>query len=396
MNKRILFVDDESAVLNGLRRSLRSQRGHWDLFFASSGQEALELARTTRLDAVVADMRMPGMSGVALLGEMARLYPWTIRMILSGQAEDNTPRKLLGSTHQYLTKPCDAQTLKDTLTRALSLRDLLQDERLQALVAGMSSLPSLPTVYQELAGRLRDEGVTAREIGETIAKDPPMTAKLLQLVNSAFFGIGRHMTNPTEAVTFLGLDTVQSLMLSAGIFCQYEARPSGPEAFSLPRLWDHSIAVGQLARSIATAEGAAKATVEDCTTAGLLHDIGKLIIAFELPDEWSRIQALVRNVESDWGEVEEEVVGTSHGALGAYLLGLWALPGSVIEAVAFHRSPLALPPHAFCPLTAVHAADSIAQADRCLDTEYLERINLADRVPAWQALRSTDNASVFP
>ena len=257
--KRILFVDDEPHLLAGLRRSLRGQRGEWEMFFAASAEEALRLIDEAPMDAVVTDMYMPGMNGAQLLREIATRHPLTVRMVLSGHSDEKSILSLVGTAHRFMAKPCDGETLKSVLSRAFVLQNLLTDSRLQSLVSSLGSLPTIPEVYRKLSAKLQSEDATVREIGHLIGEDPPLTAKLLQVVNSAFFGIGRRITNPEEAASLLGMETLHGLILSAGIFRQFELDSSASGRFSLEALWRHSIAVGQLARNIVRAEGCAQA-----------------------------------------------------------------------------------------------------------------------------------------
>ena len=384
--KHILFVDDEPHLLAALQRSLRAQRGEWDMWFAGSGEEALRVMDETALDAVVSDMRMPGMNGAELLRLVASRQPLTIRMVLSGNSDDQAVLSLVGTAHRFLAKPCDVSTLKTVLRRAFGLQDLLTDERLQAVVSALDSLPSLPALYQELNRKLQSPNATLREIGRLIAEDPPMTAKLLQVVNSAFFGVGRRITNPEDAATLVGLKTLKGMVLTAGIFRQFETPDGTSDLLSPARLWHHSLAVGRIARDIAAAEGCDQATVDDALAAGLLHDIGLLVLAFRLPEAWKQVQALAASERVHHWEAEQRIIGAAHNALGAYLLGLWGLPEAVVEAVGFNHRPMDAPVLEFGALAAVHVADALVHEDSRIDEPYLEALGLEHRYAAWQKL----------
>ena len=221
--KRILFVDDEPLILQALQRMLRSMRDEWEMEFAEGGGQALERMAQIHFDVVVSDMRMPGMNGADLLAEVMKRHPHTVRIILSGHADKELILKCIGSTHQYLAKPCDAEALKATVRRASAVETRLKDETLRKLVGSMDRLPSIPTLYTEILDALRDPEVSLEAIGEIVGKDPAMTAKILKLVNSAFFGLRRQIASSTQAANFLGLDTIRSLVLSINAFSQFEA-----------------------------------------------------------------------------------------------------------------------------------------------------------------------------
>jgi len=397
MKKRILFVDDEQNLLDGLRRALRGQRKEWDMAFVLSGCEALELARKEHFDAVVCDMRMPGMDGIELLNNLASLQPDLIRIVLSGHSDRSMDMHSAVLTHQYLAKPCDIEILKAVLTRALHLRDALTNERLQSLVTGMSFLPSLPAIYKELTERMQSPNATIREIGDILAKDPAMTAAILKMVNSAFFGIGRHVSSPTEAATLLGMNMLKALALSVGIFSQFNASQFKVEDFSIDTLWRHSQAVAALAKQIAQAEGCEKEFIENCLVAGLLHDIGILVLAENVPDDFIRCNRLMTEEGMDRYSAEHEIFGATHGMVGAYLLGLWGLDDQVVDAVAFHQCPTEAQHPTLSPLAIVYIAGALDKAESDqdltapespLDAHYLQTVGLkADRLEHWRALQ---------
>src|SRR5216683_1384998 len=231
MKKRILFVDDEVNVLQGLRRMLNPMRHEWEMVFVESGQEALALLAQAPCDVIVSDMRMPGsdmrmpgMDGTQLLTQVMERFPLTVRIILSGYADSAMILKAVGPVHQYLAKPCDAATLQLTIARACALRSLLADPTLQGLVAGMQTLPSLPTLYLEVLEAVQDPQGSLERVGDIMSRDISMTAKMLQLVNSAFFGLRRHVSNPGEAVKLLGLDTIKALILSMQVFSRFDQK----------------------------------------------------------------------------------------------------------------------------------------------------------------------------
>ena len=393
MKKRILFVDDEQSLLDGLRRALRGQRKEWDMSFALSGAEALQMAAEQPFDAVVTDMRMPGMDGIQLLEKLIKDHDYLVRVVLSGHSDEEMTLRSVELTHQYLAKPCDIEILKIVLIRAFALRDKVHNSQIRDMVTGMNALPSLPAIYEEITQALQSPDITTRDVGRIISKDPAMTAKILQMVNSAFFGIGRTVSNPAEAASLLGMDLLKNLVLSAGIFSQFDSEKFNNTDFSFEGLWRHSMEVASLAKKIALAEGGDNTCIENCVVAGLLHDIGKLVLADNYPDEYR--QMLIKAEEVGFNEAEQQLFNVSHGAIGAYLLGLWGLSEQVVEAVAFHQTPSETAYPIFSPLTAVHIASAIVDYDAGtpatlidfgLDNDYLEKLGLADRLESWLEL----------
>src|SRR5579872_4509989 len=205
--KRILFVDDEPKVLDGLKRMLYTFRRDWEMVFVTSGQEALTQLSSSNFDVVITDVRMPEMNGIELLAEVRERHPQVVRMVLSGAADQELTISSVTVAHQYLAKPCEATRLRETVDRALNLRVMLEDPALQKVVSRIHSLPSIPTVYRQLMEAVQSPDTTPKEIGGIVAQDVAMTAKVLQLVNSSFFGTTRQITRPTEAVIYLGTST---------------------------------------------------------------------------------------------------------------------------------------------------------------------------------------------
>lgn len=389
--KQIVFVDDEPNVLDGLRRMLRPMRREWQMVFLGTGAEVLGHLENAPCDVIVSDMRMPGMDGVQLLSEVKRKYPRTIRIALSGHTEPQMIYRSIECTHQYLAKPCDADTLTTTVNKASALQRMLSNDGLKTLVSKLSSVPSLPELYQSVMQELRSEDPSLKHIGEIIASDIAMTAKILQLVNSAFFGVSRHVSSPGQATMFLGLDVIRSLVLTTGIFSQLEQDVG--ELVNLDALWRHSTHVGGLAKQIATQESDDKMLVDFALMAGSLHDIGQVVLACNLPEEYAKVQEISRRQQSPRWEVECEILGHSHMEVGAYLIGLWGLPNPIVEAVAYHHNPHDSVSSQFSALTAVHAADALLQPVDdidlpSIDAEYITRTGLEHRISAWQELCS--------
>ncbi|MFP5230041.1 MAG: HDOD domain-containing protein [Acidobacteriota bacterium] len=389
MNKRLLFVDDDPNLLMGLQRGLRSMRDQWDMEFVDNGEAALAAQDAKPFDVIVSDMRMPGMSGFDLLNTVQDRHPQTIRILLTGQADRHSVLRSVSTAHQYVSKPCDAHQLRDLLSKTMALSDLLENSAIKTFVSRLSCLPSLPSLYLELTNELRANDPSPGRIGEIISRDMAMTAKILQVANSAAHGIRNEVTQPEQAVLLLGLDTVQALVLSLSIF-----RSIGPgldSTFSAEDLWHSSKISGVLCRAIANAEGIRPSEVGAYLSAGLLHEIGKLMIA--AADSRLHGQIVERSAAEGRPEteIEQALLGCTHAEIGAYLLGIWGLPISIVEAVAWHHHPGQSPTAEFSPLAAVHVANVLQSRSshggcvgNAVDSGFLERIGKSERLPVWE------------
>jgi putative nucleotidyltransferase with HDIG domain len=391
MKKSVLFVDDEPLILQGLERILRGLRNEWDMHFVANGEEALAFMATTPIDVVVTDMRMPGMNGAELLNLVMQRYPQTVRIILSGYSDQSLVLRCVGSTHQYLSKPCEAETLRTTVARAVQLEASLESNHLRTLIGRMDRLPSLPSIYVEIVRRMQDPDVTLEDIGASLSKDLGMTAKILKLANSAFFGLRREVSSPMEALTYLGVDTVKSLVLTVQAFSQFEGGQL--KGFPFQRLWSHSLTVATAANLIARMEAGDAKLAQEAFAAGILHDLGKLVLAFNFPDAYSRVLKDYQERKLPLCDIERNVFEADHATVGGYLLGLWGLPVPVVEAIALHHEPAKSPTMSFCPLTAVYAANTLVNeadgtpagtAETEAGLKYLAERGLESRVNDWK------------
>ena len=375
---------------------MRVMCSEWDLFFVESGEEALQKLSQNKIDVIVADMRMPGMDGAELFGIVRDYHPHVIRIILSGQAGLENSLRLTEVAHQYLAKPCHASAIKDCIERFFMLeRKFVKNVEIRKAINGIQNLPSLPGLYNIIVEELESPKVSLKKIGEIIAQDMVMCAKVLQLVNSAFFGLPQEEALPCQAVSFLGLKIIEELFLSKQIFFAPEGEP-GFNSLYLNELWKHSVAVGEVAREIALGETTDLKVADEAYVAGLLHDIGKIVL-LEIPEYSSRFRRHIYKKQCSPLTAEYELLGVTHAGVGGYLLGLWNAPDRIVEAVAFHHCPEKSAGKHFSLLTCVHVANSLlgpggisnesicedSRFPRCLDIQYIKKLNLESRLESW-------------
>ena len=370
---RILFVDDQPAVLDGLRDLLRRDRQHWEVLFAASAHEALDVLGRGAVEIVVSDMRMPGMDGATLLARVQALQPAAIRIILSGHAERGAVTRAAAVAHQFLAKPCDGERLRATLRRALSLRSLLQDPQLKRIAGQLGVLPSVPRCYHELHALALDETAGIADIARVVARDPAMSAKTLQLVNSAYYGGARTFTSLQQAVAYLGIEALKALALTADIFtASAELRDAG---FSIETLQRQAMEGALLAQQIV---GRTSPDAVPAFAAGLLRDVGLLVLARARPDEVAAVMRRVREEGIDESTAELDLLGATHAQLGAYILGAWGLPMDVVAAVASHARGDATTPHGAVAV-AVHLASALVEGRPIDDLVLGTPLPVADR-----------------
>jgi HD-like signal output (HDOD) protein len=395
MKKRILFVDDQPRTRQELTTSLADLGNEWEPIHSASSTEALALLARSRFEAVVADLRLPVVTGAQFLDEVMQRHPHIIRIIMSDLADNLSVMKCIGTAHQFLRKPCDVQTLRTALNRAESLDVWLPNEKVSRLLAQMHKLPSPPQLYFQVVKELQSDNASLDRVGALIAQDPAMTAKVLQLVNSTVFGLPQIIVSPTEAVLLLGVEATNSMILLAHSYSYYQSVEAAD--FSLDELCQHSLRTATFARCIADAELADETLRKEAYTGGMLHDIGKLVLATNLPKLYREVHQLVESRHIALWEAEQEVFGATHAELGACLLAIWALPITIVETLALHHLPARLVSQGFSALTTVHVANAIEHAqssgssELAVDRDYLAGLGLEDRLPVWQeACRAAD------
>jgi putative nucleotidyltransferase with HDIG domain len=381
---RIVFVDDELNVLQAMRRTLHAMRLEWSMEFSSSGAAALETLAKAPADVIVSDMRMPGMDGWQLLAEVKKLYPQMVRLVLSGHADPGSIMRSVGVAHQYLAKPCESAALKAAISRTHRLKELLSSDRLAQLVGNVEMLPSAPKAFQEILSCLQEPTATVAQAAQIIGRDVAMTANVIKLVNSAFFGSRQPISTASRAVAYLGLDTLGTLVLGHSAF--KSGVTTGIAGFSLERLWQHSLDAAMAARTVALYEKLSPTQAEEAFLAGMLHDVGKVVFATR-PAATSDDPAV--SVEEATAQMQAH-----HAEVGAYLLGLWGFPNSIVEAVAFHHSPSQTAGNGLTLPRLIHIADRLVHQrraecsvpfERGLEPDLLEKLGSTDRWSEWLA-----------
>lgn len=352
--KSVLFVDDEPALLEGLKRRLYRAQSKWEMTFVPSAAHAIAELQSRPYDAIVTDMRMARMDGAQLLDLASENSPETIRIVLSGFSEEKQVMRLVPLAHQYIAKPCEPQRLEQVIERCMQLQDLLRGPRVRAAVGRIRKLPTLPRVYARLREVIAREDASAAQVAAIIAADTALTAKVLHIVNSAFFRLARPISRIEQAVVHLGFNAIRNLALSAEVFAAW---PQGgaPAGFEPERLQEHAHKVASAARALARRSPWA----DDALLAGLLHDIGYWVLLQQCPQEMARAIKLANERGLPLHEAERVVLEATHAEVGAYLLGLWGLPYPILEAVALHHNPTIAPQTEFDLLAAVAVAQEL-------------------------------------
>lgn len=391
MKKRLMLLIDDSKELEDIRLAFKGMEGLWETHYGNSATNALAWLAAQPADAIVATKQEQGDCGLSFLNQIARSSPNTLRFMIA----DSNDRELLlacnAQSHQYLIRPCPPSVLIRSLRRALTLDSVLANSRVKEFVSHSRALPALPSLYFSVLKHLESPTSTVQDVAREVVKDIAMTSKLLQLVNAAFLGLRQKVTSASDAISILGIETLKSLVLSIHVFDYYEKFSS--TGFSPERLWSHSLAVANASRQLTLLETHDKRMADEAFTAGLLHDVGKLIFMANATVDYRRAIDEASRQGRDLSEVETEIFGAAHSQAGAYLVGIWAMPLVIQEAVGLHHSPELGFSKEFSPLTAVHVANALQherQPDECIGKpaaihlDYLKELGLDQKLDTWR------------
>lgn len=371
---RLLFVDDEAEILAGLRRTLFDLDDTWDAEFTSSGPEALAALERRPADVVVSDMRMPGMDGVALLERVQQLYPNSIRMVLSGQTDERSAIRALRIAHQFLAKPFDANAFLGLIKQTAQVMQLMHDDNMRQLIGNLSKLPPIPALYRELSLALQNPETTTNDIMRLVQEDPTMTVRLLRMANSAFFARRVATADLRTAILHLGTNMIRHLVLTVELFDGESVVANHLES-DLASLRDRALRMAAVAEALA---GDTELRTE-AFTMGLLADIGQVVFSMTKRAQWQSCRETALAQHRPLHEVEYEWFGVSHAEVGGFLLGIWGLPFSVVEAVVHHHHPQQITPAVMGPATIAAIATGIIEGSE-LDSVWVERLNAASTI----------------
>jgi HD-like signal output (HDOD) protein len=331
---KVLFVDDEPRVLSAIQRALLVGGLEWDARFVGGGEAALAAIAAEHFDVVVSDMRMPRVDGAAVLKAARERDPATVRIVLSGQADEASALAMVRVAHQFLAKPCDAKVLRLTVERTDALNRRLIEPQLRAIVGSVDRLPSALHIFQQLSETVSRDDASVDEVAGLVRQDPAMASKLLQFVNSAFFAQSREISDLKTAVMRLGMKTIKNLVLGVGIFDTVNQWRL-PPLVSVDELQRRGFMTARIASALAGATKLADAAY----MAGLVCDVGELVLAATLPEQLQAAWQRAAERGEPRSGLERELLGATHAEVGACLLGLWGLPFAVVEAVAGHHMP---------------------------------------------------------
>ena len=359
--------------------------GHYEVFTADSGAKALNLLHSRKFDVVVTDLTMPEMDGLRFLAHVVKHQPDCARLILSGYADRIQIARCLFVGHRYFNKPCEVKPLADLLIRLASFRDLVANDKVRRIIGGIGALPGPPETFLKIEKALESPRSSIQDVAEVVEQDVVVAAKLLQIVNSAHFGIRHKVVSITEAVQLVGIEAVRGLVLGLQAFASYREHPGkkAPPA----QLWDHSLRTALSARRIARGQHFSYQTADRAFLAGLLHDVGRIVIDANAPEERAEVNEFAKKFGVSLAESEKRRFGATHGEIGGYLLALWGIDDEVVRIVQHQESLTNFDgnePAAIAALHVAHYAEMNDPQTYPLDTNALMSMGFPD-AESWLA-----------
>lgn len=389
---QVLLVDDDHQVLRVLERLVQRMRPGCSVTSVCDGKAALAAIDANAYDVVVTDIRMPGVSGVDVLRRAKTSRPGTVRVAMSGYAAPQELSEMVDLAHRFLAKPVDFTVLREAIDRTDALHTGVPEAAVRKAMFAFNNLPSAPALYARLQKVLGDQDRPIRQLVEVISRDDALSARLLQVANSAFYGASNRSSSVFDAVLRVGGNALKSLALSLGAFRSF-SRTDRCAGFSIEAHEAHSFLVARIAARLVSSRQS-----DDAFAMALLHDIGKLVFASRMSAEFAPLLARAAAEGRPLAAIEDEAGVISHAKVGAHLLGGWGLPQPLVDAVAHHHDPSALTAEQWGPQHAVHVADALVHgvaaargaipesAVPMLDRSLLATLGVEDNLEDWRSI----------
>ena len=391
MKRSIYVVDDEELVLKMTVLIVRSMDHDWEVTGFLDPLSALEAVKARAPDAVLTDQMMPTMLGNQMLEQVRVVSPTTIRLLMSGSFDpcNVTPITL---AHQTIAKPFEAAEMQDLIRRSFAAQKRVIDQGLQSMMTSIRSIPSLPQTHHALRAQLESAGNTSTSIACLIGANPGLSVKVLQLANSSLFKPDYQVTSLIEALHCLGIETITAIVLSQSVFRNYESLKH--REIDLRRVKGHCWETACLAQHLCREKKLPKKTGEEAFLAGLLHEVGRFMLADNFPEQFGAACDEARQSKIPLAVCLRRVFQATSSQMSAYVLDLWGCPGPVIHSILFQDNPEKDQTPGFSMTSALYAADHLASRKSPPDsfaleewnTSYLQAIGCAEDIPTWEKL----------
>jgi len=334
MLTNVLFVTAALDTIKDLQKLQLDYNESLAFFFAHSQADALKIISENNITIVISDLRIPKFNSQEFLSILQDNFPKIFRVCLASDNEKIKAIRLTKSIHRSVKIPLDHADLLKTINDLAKLMVYDLDAQLVEKINGLGAIPILPDIYLRLEKELCRSTFSMNRIAEIIQADPLMVARILHIAHSSFYNIPSGVTNLLQAINFLGVNIVKTLVLYVKVF---SLRDVSPETRSvLKEIKTHSIHVAKFSKAMMEKETNDKKMIELAYISGLIHDVGKIVL-LQLNDK-QKHSSYAQNIHSSNShEMEQKLFGVSHISVGSYILRLWGFQDEIIEAVARHH-----------------------------------------------------------
>ncbi len=389
---KVLMLDTQ-GVHADWQSEINSTGRYWDVLRVDNSSSLIAFMKESNYHAIAIASSNRIHADQDCFKKAMTMQPRAVRILLPGMPLSSTQtNRSQDLVHRIYSEQNSIPEIAADTEYLVRISRLIHKKPTRDYILSLGQLPSPPAVYRELNRALNSENSNAEQISDIIGQDPALAAKVLRVVNSAYFGIDRQISSIRESVTMLGIRTLRGLALSGHLMSLYPQHRNW-SYFSFEELNRRAAMVARLAQYICREMKTSQAVQDQAFVGGLLHDLGLLVLASKDPQSYRKVMVLSAQKELPLCSVEKKMLGLFHGEVGAFLLAHWNLPAPIVEAVLLHHTPQLSVSSEFSPLAAVHIADSLlpqpeteigANLSNRLMHDYLKRIGVADRVAQWQ------------
>ena len=329
-----LYVGHEGACADQMASVVAECQADWQLNRTADAASAIDIVMQRNISIVIAGYGEDLEGCGDLFRTLLESCPGVVRLAMIPEPLYSSADLAMLSAHQAVVADSSAKVVKAVLERAVSVRGKLQaNPRMEGLLSKINTIPTPPALYFKVREEIHSPDSNAHSIAVLVARDAVLTARILRMVNSGLFALPFSIADLDHAIALLGTQTVLGLVLSVHL---YKSRPL--PGINMDALWRHSFVVSAVARHITSELGGIRDDVSASGVAGLLHDIGSLVLLANFPDSYP---ALIRQADGDESVLlllELESLGVDHAELGGIIVDLWCLPDAVVAAVAEHHA----------------------------------------------------------
>ena len=380
MKVRVLIIDKNDEIRFELQSGLKKHVDSYDFLYTDKTDGVEESLNVNEIDIVLADISLEKKEDIQLLKSIKEDFPELFIVVFTGEESKLNVNDIYRFSHQILSKPINVDKVIESFERRKRMMKYLHDGKLMGVINNITDLPTLPETYLKIEEEMASKNVSVQRISSILSHDLSFTVKILHVVNSPFFGLKYKINNVMQAVSLLGVNIIKSLVLYHHTF---SISPIGPKFKNyFEQLWIHSNKVGRYAEQILYDTNQAELEmIEEAYIAGLLHDIGKVVM-LNIDGYPDKVFEYIKEHETRFSNAEYKIFGTSHSEIGAYFLSLWGLPERTAESVFTHNNPSLLDFSRFTVESAVFIANILANEDS-IDLTTIQKLNLGVHPKTW-------------